>query len=145
MRFPRIVACLLVTVTVMGQTSGKSGDSAFLKLADQFVHESLALSPSTASQAGYHKHRDPKTGKQIDLDAELDDIGPTASRATRVFTKAGGVASLIRDQASCRTLPTSGSSKIKSTSICSNLTISRITSTTLRFTSSCLAALCFSR
>jgi len=85
MRFPRIVACLLVTVTVMGQTSGKSGDSLFLQLAEQFVHESLALSPSTASQAGYHKRRDPKTGKQIDLDAELDDIGPTAIAEQRRF------------------------------------------------------------
>ena len=85
MRFPRIVACLLVTVTVMGQTSGKSGDSAFLKLAGQFVHESLALSPSTASQAGYHKHRHPKSGNQIDLDAELDDIGPTAISEHRRF------------------------------------------------------------
>ncbi len=46
----------------------------FALMTDQFVKDSLALSPVSASQAGYHKHLDPKTGKSIDLDAQLDDV-----------------------------------------------------------------------
>jgi hypothetical protein len=45
------------------------GNAKFLAMADQFVKDSLALSPVSASQAGYHKHRDAKTGKIIMLDA----------------------------------------------------------------------------
>ena len=51
------------------------GNAKFLAMADQFVKESLALSPVSASQAGYHKHVDTKTGKTIMLDAQLDDVG----------------------------------------------------------------------
>ena len=43
-------------------------------MTDQFVKDSLALSPVSASQAGYHKHLDRKTGQTIDLDAQLDDV-----------------------------------------------------------------------
>lgn len=50
-------------------------NAKFLAMADQFVKESLALSPVNASQAGYHKHVDAKTGKTIMLDAQLDDVG----------------------------------------------------------------------
>ena len=46
----------------------------FAALSDQFMKESLALSPSSASAAGYHIHHDPKTGKEIELDALLDDL-----------------------------------------------------------------------
>jgi len=69
----------------MGQTSPNAGESTFLELAEQFVHESLALSPASASQAGYHKHNDPRTGKVIELDAELDDVGPNGMAALRRF------------------------------------------------------------
>lgn len=85
MRVLRVVGCLLLTITVMGQTSRKPGDSEFLQLGEQFVHESLALSPATASQAGYHKHTDPKTHRQIELDAELDDAGPSGIAEQRRF------------------------------------------------------------
>src|SRR6516225_6948230 len=37
-----------------------------------FMYQSLALSPVSASQAGYHKHTDPVTKKTIELDALLD-------------------------------------------------------------------------
>jgi uncharacterized protein (DUF885 family) len=45
------------------------------KLSEQFLHESLQLSPVSASQAGYHKYVDPATGKTVRLDAELDEMG----------------------------------------------------------------------
>lgn len=51
-----------------------SGNPRFLALCDQFVKQVLALSPVSASQAGYHKHVDPKSKKTVELDAELDDI-----------------------------------------------------------------------
>src|SRR5258708_7214535 len=46
----------------------------FAQLCEVFIHETLALSPSWASQAGYHKHYDAKSGKPIELDALLDDV-----------------------------------------------------------------------
>ncbi len=61
------------------------GNANFLAMADQFVKDSLALSPVSASQAGYHKHRDAKTGKIIMLDAELDDVGAKGMAAQLEF------------------------------------------------------------
>jgi uncharacterized protein (DUF885 family) len=60
----------------MAQTSNLTAESNanFAKLSEEFIHETLALSPSSASQAGYHQHVDPKTGKTIALDALLDDV-----------------------------------------------------------------------
>ena len=55
------------------QTSDK-----FASLSEQFIHETLAQSPSNASQAGYHHHLDPKTGKEVALDSLLDDVSPEA-------------------------------------------------------------------
>ena len=54
-------------------------------MTDQFVKDSLALSPVNASQAGYHKHLDPKTGKTIDLDAQLDDVSAQGVAAQAKF------------------------------------------------------------
>jgi uncharacterized protein (DUF885 family) len=57
----------------------------FSQMTDQFVKESLALSPVSASQAGYHKHLDPKTGQTIDLDAQLDDVSAQGVAAQEKF------------------------------------------------------------
>jgi hypothetical protein len=58
---------------------GADGDDPKLsRLCDQFAKQSLALSPVNASQAGYHKYVDPKTGKTVELDAELDDVSSAA-------------------------------------------------------------------
>jgi len=60
----------------MAQTfhSSANANAKFAKLSEEFIHETLALSPSSASQAGYHQYVDPKTGKTIALDALLDDV-----------------------------------------------------------------------
>ncbi len=82
--FLYVVLCgVLINVMVEAQTmqSGANNTAAnpkFSALCDQFVKASLALSPVGASQAGYHKHLDPKTGKTIALDAELDDLSAAA-------------------------------------------------------------------
>jgi uncharacterized protein (DUF885 family) len=57
----------------------------FAALSDQFMKESLALSPSSASAAGYHIHRDPKSGKAIELDALLDDLSLESISQQRAF------------------------------------------------------------
>jgi len=71
-----------VLISVVQAQTMHSGNTAanpkFSALCDQFVKASLALSPVGASQAGYHKHVDPKTGKTVALDAQLDDLSPAA-------------------------------------------------------------------
>ncbi|HZR27352.1 MAG TPA: DUF885 domain-containing protein [Terriglobales bacterium] len=56
--------------------------------SDDFMRESLALSPVNASQAGYHKHTDPLTKQTVELDAQLDDFSPTAIERQRKFYSA---------------------------------------------------------
>jgi uncharacterized protein (DUF885 family) len=76
MKFLPVAACVLIPSALMAQTSNSSAEAnaKFAKLSEEFIHETLALSPSNASQAGYHQHVDPKTGKTIALDALLDDV-----------------------------------------------------------------------
>ena len=73
----------------MAQTTNSSESNAkFAKLSEDFIHETLAMSPSNASQAGYHQHVDPKTGKTIALDALLDDVSPAGIAEQRgVYTQ----------------------------------------------------------
>ena len=67
------------------QPSGASPAQKFAELSDQFMKDSLALSPTSASAAGYHKHVDAKTGKTIELDALLDDMSLEAIAEQRAF------------------------------------------------------------
>jgi len=57
----------------------------FAQLSEQFMKDSLALSPTNASQAGYHKHVDSKTGKTVQLDALLDDLSLKSMSEQREF------------------------------------------------------------
>jgi uncharacterized protein (DUF885 family) len=70
----------------MAQTNSSSSGAAngkFARLSEEFIHETLALSPSNASQAGYHQHIDPKTGKPVALDALLDDVSASGMAEQR--------------------------------------------------------------
>jgi uncharacterized protein (DUF885 family) len=76
-----ILWVLMMTVPSKSQETDQSPDVSraaaaqkFAALSDKFMKESLALSPSSASAAGYHVHHDPKTGKTIEMDALLDDL-----------------------------------------------------------------------
>jgi uncharacterized protein (DUF885 family) len=51
----------------------------FSKLTEDFVYGSLALSPVSATQAGYHEHQGVK------LDEKLDDFSPSGVEASRKF------------------------------------------------------------
>jgi uncharacterized protein (DUF885 family) len=79
--FSSVVLCTLMlssTQSIGQQTVTSTPNSAaskkFAELSDQFMKDSLALSPSNASAAGYHNHLDKKTGKTVELDAMLDDL-----------------------------------------------------------------------
>lgn len=91
--FVRIsVLFLLLSLTAMGQgkpsksaAKGKSGGDSprFATLSDQFVKDSLALSPVNASYAGYHVHK--TKGHTRTLDAELDDVSAGGFAQQRDF------------------------------------------------------------
>src|SRR6202171_4319257 len=51
----------------------------FSKLTEDFVYGSLALSPVSATQAGYHEHQG------VRLDEKLDDFSPSGIEAGRKF------------------------------------------------------------
>jgi uncharacterized protein (DUF885 family) len=76
-----------IAAQTMKQTES-GANTKFAQMTDQFVKDSLALSPVNASQAGYHKHKDPKTGKTINLDAQLDDVSPQGVAAQEKFYRA---------------------------------------------------------
>ncbi len=81
----------LVTILTTAQTMKPphtEANAKFAQMCDQFVKDSLALSPVTASAAGYHKHKDPKTGKMIALDAQLDDVSAQGMAAQEKFYRA---------------------------------------------------------
>src|SRR5271165_5226537 len=82
-------------------------DEQFAELSELFIHGTFALSPSWASQAGYHKHWDAKSGKSIELDALLDDMSAAGMAEQRrvyerwreVFHKQTPVATLDDEDA----------------------------------------------
>ncbi len=57
----------------------------FHKIASDFLYGGLALSPTSATQVGYHKHTDPATSKVLSLDEILDDLSPAGVKAQRTF------------------------------------------------------------
>jgi uncharacterized protein (DUF885 family) len=79
--------CLLLPASLVSQNGVVNNVKAnnFDKLAAKFMYDSLALSPVNASQAGYHKHVVPGTGKTIELDAVLDDLGPQGIEKQHAF------------------------------------------------------------
>jgi uncharacterized protein (DUF885 family) len=88
-----LIVFLLTTIFGLGQknamsTAAKDADSKFAGMAEQYMYESLALSPVSASWAGYHKHTDAKTGKTIELDALLDDVSPKGYEKQILFYRA---------------------------------------------------------
>jgi len=83
------IQALIVAASVVTFSSAqdRQANVKFAELSNEFIHETLALSPSSASQAGYHQHIDPKTGKTIALDSLLDDMSPAGiAEQRRVYT-----------------------------------------------------------
>lgn len=71
-----VAVSALVSTSLPAQAPASGSSDKFARMCEEFIHESLAASPSTASQAGYHYHVDSRTGKKIALDALLDDMSP---------------------------------------------------------------------
>ena len=90
-------ACIILWMFMMSlpsksQVTNRAADASrseikrkFAELSDEFMKESLALSPSSASAAGYHVHHDRETGKDIELDAQLDDLSLDSIMRQNVF------------------------------------------------------------
>lgn len=68
-----LMVCSSFSVAPITVASAQS-NAKFAALSEQFIHETLAQSPASASQAGYHHHREAKTGEDIALDSLLDDV-----------------------------------------------------------------------
>ena len=81
----------LIMAPLLAVSAGAPGapDAAasrkFAAMSDEFMKESLVLAPTTASMAGYHTYVDPKTGKTVALDAELDDMSLESMAKQRAF------------------------------------------------------------
>ncbi len=76
---------LTSSLSAMAAAHNVAAANKFASLSDQFMKESLVLNPTSASQAGYHKHADAKSGKVIDLDAQLDDLSREGIARQRAF------------------------------------------------------------
>jgi uncharacterized protein (DUF885 family) len=87
----KLLAVFVLGAGALAAQSGppaSQGNDKFAKLSEDFIHETLALSPSSASQAGYHKHVDPKTGRTIALDSLLDEVSPAGiAEQRRVYSQ----------------------------------------------------------
>ena len=93
MRLAVLVSLCLIAAMAAGEGKSSSKKAAaadvnarFNKLADQFLKEQLAMNPTSASEAGYHKHTGPD-GKTIEIDAVLDNFSPAAMQHQAAFYK----------------------------------------------------------
>src|ERR1700682_1447554 len=71
-----------ITVLALALMTG-CGDRApgpsFDSLTEEFVYGTLALSPASATQSGYHQHKD------VNLDEALDDFSAQSIASQRQF------------------------------------------------------------
>jgi len=74
--FVLVLSIFLLAGCKMNQQTPKPD---FSKLTEDFVYGSLALSPVSATQAGYHEHQG------VRLDEKLDDFSPSGIEAARKF------------------------------------------------------------
>jgi uncharacterized protein (DUF885 family) len=87
-----VLLVLMISQPMNSQQHSQPSDAShaaaaqkFAALSDQFMKDSLAWSPVSASAAGYHSHMDPRSGRPIALDALLDDFSPESFATQRDF------------------------------------------------------------
>lgn len=80
-RFLPVLLMLTVTVPLGAQSRRVS----FPDLANEFVYQTLVFSPAGATQSGLHRYRDPRTGRELNLDQMLDDFSPASLQAQRTY------------------------------------------------------------
>ncbi len=80
-KWGRLMACLFCLALLLLMTGCKmpGEQQDFSKLTEEFVYGSLALSPVSATAAGYHEHQG------IRLDEKLDDYSPGSIQEQRQF------------------------------------------------------------
>jgi uncharacterized protein (DUF885 family) len=69
----------LAAMTGCGRPTASTSTPGLDSLSEEFVYGTLALSPASATQAGYHNH------KGVSLDDALDDFSPQGIAAQRKF------------------------------------------------------------
>ena len=74
-----VAATYFLFLTAGCKTAPQVQKPDFSKLTEDFVYGSLALSPTSATQAGYHEHQG------VNLDGKLDDFSPAGMDAARNF------------------------------------------------------------
>lgn len=74
-----VAATYFLFLTAGCKTAPQVQKPDFSKLTEDFVYGSLALSPTSATQAGYHEHQG------VNLDGKLDDFSPASMDAARNF------------------------------------------------------------
>jgi uncharacterized protein (DUF885 family) len=80
LRSPLSIATFAIFFLVAGcKPKQENQKTDFSKLTEDFVYGSLALSPTAATQAGYHEHLGVK------LDEKLDDFSPAGIQAAQTF------------------------------------------------------------
>jgi uncharacterized protein (DUF885 family) len=80
-----LVAALIAAPITTMPAQPQDLSAKFATLSDEFMKASLVLSPSGASQAGYHSYVDPATHKTVALDALLDDMSAEGIAKQRAF------------------------------------------------------------
>ncbi len=76
---------LTMTSRLHPQNASLDASAKFAALSDQFMKDSLVLSPVAASSAGYHSYVDSKTGQTVALDSLLDDVSLEGIAKQRAF------------------------------------------------------------
>ena len=69
----------IAAITLLSGCGKSRPSDDFNKLTEDFVYGTLALSPVSATQSGYHTHNG------VSLDEALDDVGPAGTAAQRQF------------------------------------------------------------
>lgn len=82
-----LITTILLVSLPGGAVKLSAQNNEFLKFTERFVHESLALSPAGSTGAGYHRHTDARTGREIVLDEHLDDYSAAGLEHQREVTR----------------------------------------------------------
>src|SRR6202049_1190873 len=69
----------MLASALMTGCGGPAASPSFDSLTEEFVYGTLALSPASATQSGYHQHKD------INLDEALDDFSAQSIASQRQF------------------------------------------------------------
>jgi hypothetical protein len=85
MRPSRLILATLIISAASGAGAQGRPAAGLPALANEFVFTTLSFSPSGATQTGFHRYTDPRTGRTMLLDQMLDDFSPSELARQRAF------------------------------------------------------------